>query len=155
MSYRTKEIDTMKTHSKLVLAGLLILGSCFTMGAANAITLNATDDSYTSSRVPDGNFGFRMRIRVTQKDEEVHANGLVRFDLTPLLPAVTAEDIQKATLRIFAAKSAHEGDVKVYALTEAWEEGTVTDNPFPALGDFIDTIHVSPDDTENFQYNQA
>ena len=59
----------------------------------------------------------------------------MKFNLTTSLPAgTTAENVSKASLKLFVNRVAVSGLVDVYRTSASWTEKTITHNNAPAIG---------------------
>jgi len=109
----------------------LLLTIMFASSAAAQIT--PSDDSYTLTSSPTGNFGAKNTLLV----ESAGATAFVRFDLSGIPSTVTGAMVAKATLKIYISTVTTAGSFNVDLVTSAWTEGAITSNSSPTLGSAI------------------
>jgi hypothetical protein len=124
----------------------LALSLCGTRAATAQVL---TDDAgvVTAPKSLDANYG-------TNPNLSLSPSGLVflKFDLASTLPAGTpGSAVQRATLRLFLANVTAPGAVDVYAVSDPWDELTITGRTAPPLGALVATTdHVSLADRGQF-----
>lgn len=103
------------------LAGTIASLLCIPLDASAAMTL--TDDAYVSQTAPAKTFG----TKAATLSVSAATTGFLKFNLNSL-GAATADDIAKATLKLFVSKVKKPGDLKVGAADPApsWDERTLT-----------------------------
>jgi parallel beta-helix repeat protein len=108
------------------LAGtLLVLPTSPVTAAADAFV--ATEDTYTDASKPAANYGHRQYLRV---DGSPVLNGYLKFQLEPGADG-------RVMLQLYAESASSVGLDVVRVTDNTWNEGTVTANNAPALGEFI------------------
>ena len=112
----------------------------------HADTLNATDDTYVNENRPGKNFGSGANIKI--KDGNAF-EGYAIFDLSVL--GTDADDIDKATLRLWIRRVISAGTIKVcrvFAPGGVWSESTLTFNTASGftLNDCITAIAIAASD---------
>ena len=126
-----------KTTSSLlsVLGASMIAWPLAPVNAAEAIL---TDDAEISNRNAEKNFGSRIAASVNHKERT-----LLRFDLSNLPAGVTAEQVSKATLLLWARRVRKEGILQLEPLQSTWDELSVTRANAPSLGEVVGEIAIS------------
>lgn len=89
-----------------------------------------TDDAFTNTGSPNGNFGGNAALHVIGTTQRSY----LKFTLTTLPAGVTATDVAKATLTLYANTVATPGAIDVVQVTSAWTEAAITANTAPTLG---------------------
>ncbi|SPE37845.1 exported hypothetical protein [Candidatus Sulfopaludibacter sp. SbA3] len=77
-----------------------------------------TDDAYTSLAKPTTNFGSGTYLQVDNQDD-----AYLKFDLSTLPAGIQANQVSKATLRLFVNHLTTPGLVDLYQVGGAWSEG--------------------------------
>jgi hypothetical protein len=119
MQITSKEYK-MKT---LISLALVTLGCSLPVGAAN---LALSGDAYTSSAAPSQNFGRLPQLAVTPS-----SRALLQFNMAAIPAGTNPAIIPKANLILYVNHVVTPGTVTAYLVTDAWEEGSVTDSTFP------------------------
>jgi len=111
----------------------------FLATVARANTLTPTDDATVG--------GNKNSVSVIYVNAVGPAQGLVRFDLTPLPPNV---QVAKATLRLFITSVNSGGTLSARAITSAWNEATVKPSVIPTFGATIANAVISASSAYHF-----
>ncbi len=125
----------MKTESmnSAALLTVLLLGVSLISTLSQA-QLPPSEDTFVSVTKSSTSYGGNATLAVQSKG---NATTFVRFDLSSMPAAITAAEINKATLRLFVSGITSAGTMDVYEITSDWGEGTVTYNTSPTLGPVI------------------
>lgn len=110
--------------------------------AAKGVDLPPAADSHISSIEPDRNFGSLGNLSV--------GNGsiaLVRFNLSDLPAGTTADNIAKATLRVWISRIGTAGAIDAAGVNGPWDEASVSFNSSPPLGGTESTAVVATANT--------
>jgi hypothetical protein len=99
-----------------------------------------TDDAFTNTGSPNGNFGGNAALHVIGTTQRSY----LKFTLTTLPAGITATDVAKATLTLYANTVATPGAIDVVQVTSARTEGAITANTAPALGSPVATAVPVP-----------
>jgi len=99
------------------------------VSAASAQSYPPSQDAYIDSTSTGTNFGSLPGLNVSPTQ-----SALVQFDLSSLPAGVTAPQISKATLRLFANTVSVAGAVDISEVTAPWLESTVTYATRPTVG---------------------
>src|SRR5881392_2866228 len=118
-------------HFALIATAVLLFSS-ITFGQTGTLT----DDAYTStnSNVQSGNFsGKGPAIVVAGSNAKIAdkpagpANSYIKFKLTPSLPdGTTADNVAKATLKLYVSAVNSPSSFDVYRITGSWNEESIT-----------------------------
>lgn len=109
---------------------------------AKGVDLPPAADSHINSTEPDRNFGNLGNMAV--------GNGsaaLIRFNLSDLPAGTTADNIAKATLRVWVSRIGTAGAIGVAGVNSAWDEASVTFSSSPLLGGTESTALVATANT--------
>ena len=118
---------------------------------AMADTLHATDDAYIQTDDADENKGSSSKVKLKDDGGDDDRIGLGKFDLSTLPTGLTADEVVKATLRVWVEKVWDEGSMTVKSADGDWDEEDVTADNGPSAGAFSSAmIDVSEDDEESF-----
>jgi hypothetical protein len=114
----------MKTINQLLICGLAVVSSALSQ------TVPLTQDAHV---VPSNgiNYGSATTINVGGPNA---AQALVQFDLSYLPTGVTATNVNKATLTLFANKVGYAGTVNVSVANGTWTEAGVNGTNAPVAG---------------------
>lgn len=93
-----------------------------------------SQDTFVASMRPNANFGGNASLAV-----QPGVTALVQFNLSSLPTGVTAGQLNKATLRLYASGLTTAGTFDVFLVTGSWNEGTATFNNKPTLGTSVAT----------------
>ena len=104
--------------------------------AAQTGTLAA--DTAVNSTHPATNYGNLTNLYVSGT-----STALLRFDLGTLPNGARAADVSRATLRLFVNRVTTPGVLTVGAVGAAWNEGAVTLQTLPAIGNAIEVFPVT------------
>ena len=116
-----------RIHKPLLITLFCLSSIILIPGVGRAQTATLTDDSFTTSGSPNGNRGTNISLNVSQKLSGAAEVGYVKFNLTTSLPAgTTAENVSKASLKLFVNRVAVSGLVDVYRTSASWTEKTIT-----------------------------
>jgi hypothetical protein len=115
-----------------LIATAVLLLSSITFGQTGTLT----DDAYasTNSNVQSGNFsGKGPAIVVSGSNAKIGdkpagpANSYIKFKLTTSLPAgTTADNVAKATLKLYVSAVNSPSSFDVYRITGSWNEDSIT-----------------------------
>jgi len=120
-------------------ASLLLLPSFLVPLAAWAASANVAADAYISSANPTLNFANATTLNIGGGN-----SALIGLDLSSLPAGLTASNIQKATLTVFANKAFTAGGLDIAQVTGPWQESLVTYNNRPiAATPFQSNVPVS------------
>lgn len=107
-------------------AALLIFCTAIHTAAADTRQLTATDDTWVNVNSPDTNYGSADRLFVHSWGPK---SALIRVD-TDFLDGATVNSAT-ASIRIDAIRDS--GDIEVFTVTSAWDEGSVSWNTRPEV----------------------
>src|SRR5262245_12020219 len=114
--------------AKLTVASLITLAAF--PGYSAAVQATLTDDAYiitTSPTAHTGTANFLSVVGATQK-------AFIKFDRSALPAGITAADVAKATLTIWANVVSTPGSIDVIRVMSPWTEAGITAASVPALG---------------------
>jgi len=118
-----------------IAALIAALTSLLPVRQATAASSTLVADSYTASTAPTANKGKATTLNVSgPPDATLVQNAYIRFDLSTLPAAATADDIAKATLTIYVTKVTGSGSFDVKRVASAWTESTINAGSPPTLG---------------------
>ena len=126
-SYTTKRNNFSAVRWFVFGMTLLLLVS-----AASAQSYPPSQDAYIDSTSSGTNFGSLPGLNVSSTQ-----SALVQFDLSSLPAGVTAPQISKATLRLFANTVYSAGAVNISEVTSPWTEISVTYATQPSVGAMV------------------
>jgi len=132
-------IRTMTRSVILMVLTLSFVGSVYADGVLK-------DDAYTQTGTPNQNFGTNANLRVASG-----VNSHFKFDLSNLPPGTSANDVAKATLRLWVNTVTTAGSFDVRRIISVWNEATVTGNTAPSLGSVqISDVTITAQDVDSF-----
>jgi hypothetical protein len=105
---------------------------------AHAIEAVVTADAYVSAGAPGSNAGTQVNISVSAGNR-----GLVKFDFSVLPEGVVADQVARATLRLWVNRVTTPGAIEVRYVDRPWNETQVTDTSAPQPGTLVGSIDVS------------
>ena len=109
---------------------ILVLSAVLTAPhVAFSVEAVVLEDANTSSVTPTKPLGSGGSLKVSASQ-----NAYVQFDLSGLPEATTADQVKKATLRLWVNNVARPGVVDILPVASVWNEETVTFNTAPTLG---------------------
>ncbi|HKY44877.1 MAG TPA: DNRLRE domain-containing protein, partial [Pyrinomonadaceae bacterium] len=104
------------------------------------------DDAFTQTGTPNQNFGTNANLRVASG-----VNSHLTFDLSSLPPGTSANDVAKATLRLWVNAVTTPGSFNIRRITGVWNESTLTSNTAPSLGSVeISDVTITAQDVDAF-----
>ena len=113
-------------------AAFVFLGAFFIVSLASA-QVPLSQDTFISPAKRTTNYG-------TNSSLAVQAGGgitLLQYDLSSLPSGVTSSQLNKATLSLFVTGFTTGGTFDVYLVNAPWNEGSVTFNSAPPLGNLV------------------
>jgi len=121
----------------LVIALITLVVPMLCPGISTAIQAILTDDAYTSSDRPAGNFGNRGSLNIEHPTVVPFKTqgSYIKFSLIPpMLAGTVGDDVERAILKLFVGKVRRAGSFDVVRVTGAWTENAITDATAPSLG---------------------
>ena len=104
------------------------------------------DDAFTQTSTPNQNFGANANLRVASG-----VNSHLTFDLSSLPLGTSANDVAKATLRLWVNTVTTPGSFDIRRITGVWNESTLTSNGAPSLGSVeISGVTITAQDVDTF-----
>ena len=119
---RKMKIARITRFTLLIVATVSFFSSSYANGTLK-------DDAYTQSSTPNQNFGTNANLRVA-----TGVNSHLKFDLSSLPSGTSANDIAKATLKLWVNTVTTTGSFDVRRITGVWNEATITSNAAPSTG---------------------
>src|SRR5437868_2934795 len=117
----------MFTTAKHFVAALMV--AAFLSSASLFAQAPASDDTFCSNDW-NANFG-KLQFLVVQAPS---STTYIRFDLSHLPSGVTADEVRKATVRLFVSGVTHPGSFDVLRVNSAWSEHKLDRDSQPLLG---------------------
>jgi hypothetical protein len=131
---------------------IVLLATSLWAQSTHAVTATLTGDSFTVSTSASANKGKTTTLQISgPPDSTTVKTAYVKFDLSTLPPSVTAADISKATLTLFASSVTKDGSFDVQRVASAWTEATITTGSAPTLG-VVEQSAVPVATTDKNQY---
>jgi hypothetical protein len=118
----------MRTSSRFLVASLSIAALVF-QNAGYASTAVVAEDAFISGALPKSRFGSKPTLTVGARQTV-----FIRFDLSSVPANFPADQIAKATLRLWLTKATRPGPLDVVSVDEAWAEAVVSGKTAPAFG---------------------
>ncbi len=109
--------------------------------------ITPSDDAYTDTAVPTGNFGVKPTAGVSSAAQ----TSFITFDLSSIPAGTPGASISKATLKLYVNTVVTAGSFNMVFVNGTWSEKTITANLSPALGANI-AASVSLDKTQVKDY---
>ena len=123
----------------------IMLGLVLTGGwslPAQAITLNATDDTDINLNKQNQKNGTSAQVFVRNVGSGGERQAFVKFDLSPL-PAGSTVD--KAVIRLFPNNIQNTGDLTLHEVLADWDEASVTAGTAPPVGAVLQSATITTD----------
>lgn len=117
--------------TKTQFATFLLSMACLLSAAHGQLT--PSQDAYTNTASPSGNFGAKTLLDVESSSQTTY----IQFDLTAIPSGFTGSNIAKATLKLYVNTVIKSGSFNVNFVNGTWAEATITANLAPALGTTI------------------
>ena len=121
---------------KKLLSGILaaVAAVAITGSPVLADTLHATDDAYIDLDKPGKNTGDDRKVKLRDDGGDDDRIGFAKFDLSTLPDDLTADEIIKATLRVWIEKVSDDGTLMVESADGDWDEADLTAENAPSSG---------------------
>jgi hypothetical protein len=105
-----------------------------------AVEAVLTDDAYTSSRRKTARYGTQAVLSVYGlADGAPLMRSFLKFDLSTLPADITADNVEKATLKLYVSKLTRAGSFDIFKVAADWDETTITDLTAPPLDQVVAT----------------
>jgi hypothetical protein len=147
-----KEIEVMN-RVKSVLTPVLLSLAALTLSLpaiSYADTLNVTEDAYTKADKPDENKGDEKTIEVKDEADDKDRIGYVQFDFSTLPDGLFAEEVVKASLRVWVEKVDNPGTISISLIDEDWDEHTIVPDTAPSISPTPVSFAVTGADESHF-----
>jgi hypothetical protein len=147
-----KEIEVM-SRVKSVLTPVLLSLAALTLSlpaTSYADTLNVTEDAYTKADKPDENKGDEKTIEVKDEADDKDRIGYVQFDFSTLPDGLFAEEVVKASLRVWVEKVDNPGTISISLIDEDWDEHTIMPDTAPSISPTPVSFAVTGADESHF-----
>ncbi len=112
---------------------LLLAAAALTCVRAYASESTLLADTYVTTARPGTNYGALSNLYVNSA-----GTALLRFDLTAVPAGTTSAQVGRATLRVYVNRVNVPGTLTVSPVTAAWNEGAVTAQTLPPIGNAVD-----------------
>jgi hypothetical protein len=123
--------------------------AAFVAATAAADTLHVVADSYVQLNQAGSNKGSALEVSIRESNGE--RRGFARFDVSTLPAALTAAEIESATLRFWVKSVSAAGTLDLYLVRGAWVEQTLVPANAPPLDSVpLARVYVSQQDVRSF-----
>ena len=103
-----------------------------------AVEAVLTDDAYTYSKKKNLKYGTQAVLSVWGPAGGTPlTRSFLKFDLSTLPAGITADNVQKATLKLYVNRLTTAGSFDIFKVTADWDEMTITDQTAPSFDEVV------------------
>ena len=130
--------ETGKFVRRHLFVFLLIGMTMFLPSLSLAVEAVLTDDAYTYSKKKNLKYGTQAVLSVWGPAGGTPlTRSFLKFDLSTLPAGITADNVQKATLKLYVNRLTTAGSFDIFKVTADWDEMTITDQTAPSFDEVV------------------